>query len=198
MTTGKESAGSVVEGDSFCENGLVRGKNGLLVPAYVGSTLGYNHPGRMFLSKYFYPALSKTGIFPLCPFDSCSEFLDKEKLMGKEAIEGLERDYEEAVRLIKFEQLMPKSKIMIALLEGANVGRSLCAEICHFAENIGPVIGIRSEMSLSGSDKSEIDPGLRYFLYKGPYKGYYFCGEEAYSQAFGLLGRICNIIINGF
>ena len=49
---------SVIRENKFNEKGLVESKDGLLVPAYVGSDLGFNEAGETFLNEYFYPKLN--------------------------------------------------------------------------------------------------------------------------------------------
>ncbi|NOQ56149.1 MAG: hypothetical protein GQ477_05090, partial [Nanohaloarchaea archaeon] len=70
---------SVIEDNTFDENGLVETDDGLMVPVYVASQMGFNEPGKEFLAD-FYEILEESRILPLCPFKACGEYLDANRL----------------------------------------------------------------------------------------------------------------------
>ncbi len=181
---------SVIKNNKFDKNGFVIHKSGLLVPAYVGNQLGFSVPGKKFLDQEFYPELIKQGVFPLCPFSACAEYLDFSKLndeMSVKAFTSFWDSFNKIIGEVNYETLMPYSKFMIALFDGSHASDDgLCAEVGYFAQKHGPVIGIRSDFRLSENIAAPINPAVRYFIDGGQYKGQFFSGNNAYED--GLKG----------
>ncbi len=186
---------SVIREHEFNTRGLVKiplrisAKVGfkLLVPAYVGSQLGFNTPGLNFLAV-FYPRLQQeAGVLPLCPFKACSEYLDFSKLSDDMPLRQYREFWEEFNQLIgpvNYETLMPCSKFMIALFDGSHaVDDGLSAEVGFYATSHKPIIGIRSDFRLSENISATINPAVRYFIDSGIYPGQFFDGPNAYERA---------------
>ncbi len=149
-----EKLPSVIANNKFNEKGLVESKKRLLVPAYVASQFGFNYPGREYLNKLFYPALkADAGVLPLCPFAACGEYLDLSKLNDDMTV-GEEKKFwngfNEIIGEVNYENLMPKSKFMIAILDGGHaVDDGVATEIGLYAgEFKRKIIGIRSDFRL--------------------------------------------------
>lgn len=176
---------SVVTTNKFTEKGLVKTDSGLLVPAYIANQFGFNWPGREFLRNIFYPELRKAGVLPLCPFEASREYL------------GLpNKKFNDVVGIVDYQVLIPRSKLMVAILDGGHaVDDGVAAEIGHYATfGYGPVLGIRSDFRLAENKDSEINIAVRYFMDRGPYGGMFFSGDSAYKDALRetktLAGRI--------
>jgi hypothetical protein len=67
---------SIILETTFNKEGLVVAEEGVLVPAYVASQLGFNVPGRDYLEQFYARLRTEAGIFPLCPFKAYGEYLD--------------------------------------------------------------------------------------------------------------------------
>lgn len=185
-----EKLPSVIQNNKFDENGFVIHESGLLVPAYVGSQFGFSAQGKKFLDQQFYPELIQRGVLPLCPFTACTEYLDFSKLNDEMSVREFTSFWDKfngIIGVVNYETLMPRSKFMIALFDGSHASDDgLCAEVGYFAPKHGPIIGIRSDFRLSENIAAPINPAVRYFIDKGPYKGQFFSGLNAYEN--GLKG----------
>jgi hypothetical protein len=182
---------------------IVHLKNGLIfssdkydsfVPAYVASQLGFNTPGKYFLQEFFYPALLERGVLPLCPFAACEEYLDQkvfdENLSVKKNKQLWSKFNDEIIPKVNYNTLIPKSKMLIAILDGGHaVDDGVCAEIAHYATKFPdrPVIGIRSDFRLSENPAGTINSAVKYFL------THFFAGPNAHADA---LESIKNIAYN--
>lgn len=179
---------SVIAQNTFNEKGLVESEEGLLVPAYVASQLGFNEAGKCILQEEIYPTLKKkAGVLALCPFTACGEYLDSSELNDKMSVGAQTKfwnEFNEIVGKVNYETLMPKSKFMIALLDGGHsVDDGVSAEIGYYAAKHGKIIGIRSDFRLAENPAAPINPAVRYFIDCGPYKGKFFSGPEAYDNS---------------
>lgn len=166
----------VITRNKFNKRGLIETDTGVLVPAYMGSGLGFNFLGLFFLNNYFYPKLQKeAGILPLCPFESCGSYLDFSRITEGDMLIKWENFWNNFNRGIvgpmNYQTLMPRSKMMIALLEGHAIDEGLAGEIPEFLHtNEGPLLGIRSDFRLAENLAAPINPANRYFFDYGPYK----------------------------
>jgi|GEM_PF-3257011 len=184
-----EKLPSVIAQNKFNEKGLVESEKGLLVPAYVASQLGFNTPGKEYLNEIFYPALKKkAGVLALCPFKACDEYLDFTKLNDEMPVKAQKEfwsEFSEVIGEVNYETLMPKSKFMIAILDGGHaVDDGVSAEIGYYAAKHGRIIGIRSDFRLAENPAAPINMAVRWFIDRGHYKGKFFEGPEAYDNAF--------------
>ena len=186
---GLEKLPSVLTENNFLDNGLVETESGLFVPAYVASELGFNVPGRHYLSEVFYPALKQEGVLPLCPFAACAEYLDLATITNEEIlVRELKKAWKEfngLVGKVNYETLMPKAKFMIAIYDGSNASDDgVSAETGYFAaKEQRPIIGIRSDFRLSENIAAPVNPAVRYFIDGEPYDGCFFEGIDAYEGA---------------
>ena len=189
-----EKLPSVIRNNKFDDMGFVIHESGLLVPAYVGSQLGFSAPGKKFLDQEFYPELIKRRVFPLCPFSACGEYLDFSKLNDEMSVREFTSfwdNFNEIIGEVNYETLMPYSKFMIALFDGSHASDDgLCAEVGYFAQKHGSVIGIRSDFRLSENIAAPINPAVRYFIDKGPYNGQFFSGQSAYEDGLKTIEKL--------
>ncbi len=189
---------SVIRENKFNKEGLVETEFRILVPAYIGSQLGFNTLGKNYLEKTFYPELKRRGVLPLCPFAACDEYLDFSKLndeMSAKEFKLFWSRFNDLIGIVNYETLMPRSKFMIALFDGSHASDDgLCAEVGYFAPRHGHIIGIRSDFRLCENISALINPAIRYFIDKGPYKGQFFSGPNAYETAFDGIEKLARDI----
>ncbi|MCK4808009.1 MAG: hypothetical protein KAS90_00140 [Candidatus Aenigmarchaeota archaeon] len=183
----------VIAENVFDENGFVETDNGLLVPAYIGSQLGFNVPGKYFLEQ-FYNELIEIGVLPLCPFMSCDEYLDisylNDNMSVKEHIEFWKNFNENIIPSVNYDTLIPKAKFMIAILDGSHgIDDGVSSEIAYFASNYGSVFGIRSDFRLAENIAGGVNSAVSHFFSKERYNGAYFEGPEAYDNALEYIHR---------
>jgi len=169
---------SVISENEWTEQGFVESKHGLLVPAYVASGLGFNFPGRYFLNEYLYPKLREIKVLPLCPFKACGEhfarvyatFLkEKDQKVGDhyDALDLFNRE----LGIINYHVLMPRSKLLIAVLDaGTDVDSGVAAEIADFSHKFKhPVVMIRSDLRPAENVATGTNPAVRFFGDYGEY-----------------------------
>jgi hypothetical protein len=138
------------------------------------------------LSNDIYPKLLEIGVLPVCPFMACGEYLGA--FPADDAPLTVHREYwskfNKLVGPVNYETLMPRSKFMIALLDGGHaIDDGLATEISFFDSKIGrPVIGIRSDFRIAENLAAAINPAVSYFMENG--RGALFVGRNAYEAAY--------------
>jgi hypothetical protein len=180
---------SIISETEFDRRGFAVSEKGLLVPAYMASQLGFSEL-KSFLYTFYDRLRNEAGILPLCPFTACGEYLNFSELAKartqEEVIEFWNR-FNKLVGPVNYGQLMPKSKLMIAILDGGHaVDDGVAAEIGYYAvtyQGKMPIFGIRSDFRLAENPAAQINPAVRYFLDEGPYNGQLFTGLDAYNKA---------------
>ncbi|MEM4240282.1 MAG: nucleoside 2-deoxyribosyltransferase, partial [Candidatus Woesearchaeota archaeon] len=172
------------------ENGLARTESGLLVPAYIASQFGFSTSGKEQLDRFHTCLRNEAKVLPLCPFSTCEEYLDKPGLNSLKTIDELLKfwqDFNMIVGRVNYEMLMPKSKLMIAVLDGSHaLDDGVSSEIGFYAAEYKgkkPIVGIRTDFRLSENIAAPINIAVRYFIDKGPYNGFFFNGPDAYDKA---------------
>lgn len=194
---------SIIENTVFTKDGLAQTPQGLKVPTYIGSGLGFNEAGRYFLDKEIRPRMEDAGAFLLEPFESFREVLSltpelfDEEQSVKSYRTGLSRLNINVAGVINYNLLIPHSKMMIAILEGYPTDEGLASEIAYAATNFCPVIGIRTDFRLAENLATGTNPAVTYFMTEPQFKGKYFEGPSAYEDAYKLLKESCTKIING-
>lgn len=180
----------------FNRQGLAKTDSGLLAPAYIASQLGFSESGRRELA-YFHKKFEEVGIYPLCPFTACGEYLDFSRLAQCKTIEDQLKfwdDFNKIVGPVNYGKLMPKSKLMIAILDGGHaLDDGVCSEIGYYAAKYKgekPIVAIRTDFRFAENPAAPINPAVRYFLDQGPYNGYFFNGPNAEA---GALERIADL-----
>ena len=185
---------SIIRDTEFDKSGLAHVGSEILVPAYIGSQWGFNSAGKRQLDEFYGRLRKEARVLPLCPFQSCEEYLDFERLAKIESEKDSLGDYKkfwtefnEIIGPVNYGILMPKSKFMIALFDGAHgVDDGLAAEIGFYAAKYDgkkQIFGIRSDFRLAENIVSPINIAVRYFLDQGPYNGKLFLGNQAYDEA---------------
>lgn len=193
---------AVIKNNQFTADGFVRSPSGLLVPAYIGSELGFNYPGRLFLNNTFHPRLLSIGIMPFCPFTACGEYLGPNAFDTKRTVEEdrvFWKNFNLLVGPVNYETLIPNTKIMIGITDGSHhVDDGLSAEMAFYAAmGFGPVVAIRSDFRMSENSAAPINPAVRYFTDEGPYNGHFYDGPNAYEDAFKGLEKLAHDILAG-
>jgi hypothetical protein len=193
---------SIIRNTEFDEKGCARTESGPLVPAYVASQLGFSIPGKQQLNIFYGRLRQEARVLPLCPFTACAEYLDfskLERLRSMDEVLGFWNDFNKIVGPVNYGVLMPKSMLMIAILDGGHaLDDGVCAEIGHYATEYKgqkPIIGIRSDFRLSENFSAPINPAVRFFLDQGPYKGEFFTGPDAYDKALDSIAGMTKKII---
>jgi hypothetical protein len=188
---------TIIRHTEFDERGFAKTEWGLLVPAYVASQLGFNVSGRNYLSRFYARLKHEAGILALCPFSACEEYLDFSRLYDAETLDdvnGFWDDFNRIVGPVNYEELMPRSKLMVAILDGGHaLDDGVSAEVGHYAtkyEGRKPVVGIRSDFRLGENPRAPINSAVRYFMDQGPYNGYLFNGHDAYDKAVDFLSKL--------
>jgi len=144
---------------------------GPFVPAYVASDLGFSYQGRYFLENEFYPSLrGESGVVAICPFAACAPFFPAE-FLGRDDVSEHEKDIEldafnRMVGIINYDYLMPRTKMLIAIVEGHGVDDGVAAEIGHYATKYpdNPIILVRSDLRLAENKRAPINPAVRHFV----------------------------------
>jgi hypothetical protein len=179
---------SIIAKSRFNKKGFTYSDSGLLVPAYVASDFGFYDSGRDEL-KRFYSELLEVGVLALCPFQACREYLDFSRLKKckteRQKFNFWDR-FNKIVGPINYGELMPRSKLMIALLEGHCLDDGACAEIGHYAtkyQGKRPIFGIRTDVRGGENPATSINPAVRYFLDQGPYNNHFFENPNARQNA---------------
>ncbi|MEM4254460.1 MAG: nucleoside 2-deoxyribosyltransferase [Candidatus Woesearchaeota archaeon] len=187
---GLDKLPSIISKTNWNENGLARTKSGMLVPAYIANQFGFSTSGKELLDKFYNRLENEAGILPLCPFSACEEFFDKKRLGSLKTIDEQLAFWDEFNRIVgrvNYEVLMPKSKLMIAILDGSHsLDDGVAAEIGFYAAEYKgkkPIVGIRSDFRLSENPAAPINIAVRYFIDRGPYNGFFFNGPDAYDKA---------------
>ncbi len=189
---------SIISDARFDDKGFVNSHPGkLMVPAYVGSGFGFNKPGSSFLAN-FYADLPKLDVFPLDPFSACAEFLPSEVFDGAKTVDenkSLWNKFNGKIGFINYGILMPRSKFMIALVEGQPPDEGLASEISYFASNFGPVLGVRTDFRLAENPAASSNPAMTFFMQdQGPYGGQYFDGSSGYESLMVNIQRLVSEI----
>jgi hypothetical protein len=191
---------SIIRDNKFSSEGFVETESGLMVPAYVGSGLGFNEPGVFYL-KHFYEELKKRKVFPLCPFIADGEYLDLSRINEEMSVKKHKKFWRgfnrQAVGKINYEMLLPYSRFMIALFDCAGPGSDdgMCSEITFSAMSGKQVIGIRSDFRQGENIATGINPAVRYFLDYGPYKGRFYDGPNAMRNGLRGIERLATEIL---
>ena len=198
-----EKLPSIIQETEFDEKGFAKTDAGLLVPAYVASQLGFSASGKEQLDRFYGRLRDEAGILALCPFKACGEYLDFSRLGNLNTIEevlGFCDDFNNIVGLVNYEELMPRSKLMIAVLDGGHaLDDGVSGEIGFYAAEYKgekPIVGIRSDFRLAENPAAPINPAVRYFIDQGPYNGSFFSGFDAYDKSVESIAKIAEGIKN--
>jgi hypothetical protein len=196
-----ERVPSIITGTEFNKEGLAVTKDGLLVPAYVASQLGFSDLGKAQLQEFYNRLKDEADVLTLCPFTSCGEYLDfsrLDNLKSNEDVIAFWNEFNRIVGQVNYKQLMPKSKLMIAILDGGHaLDDGVSAEIGYYAAAYNgnkPIVGIRSDIRLAENPAAPINPAVRYFIDEGPYNGYFFFGKNSYNDAIRSIKDLTNKI----
>jgi len=203
---------SILQKTNFTSDGYVIGKHGLLVPAYVASEEGFRNMLGEHALKEFYKKLNVySGIFVLCPFQACAEYLGKRP--GDEEPKSMYDEYwdkfNSLVGVANYELLMPRSKLLIAILEGAAIDDGVAAEVGYYFQRFrtnplfpyNPIIGIRTDLRLSENSRAPINPAIQHLIDGESNEGEkscgkFFCGTQAYDEAIVYLAQLTARMIN--
>lgn len=189
---------SIIENTEFTRDGLVKTPQGLRVPVYLASGLGFNAAGRYFLEKEVKPSMEKAGALVLDPFQQCGELLDPETFDQKQTVESQlsrwEKFNQDIIGTVNYGLLIPRSKIMFAIMEGYPTDEGVAAEVAYMATNFGSVIGVRTDLRLAENSATGTNPAITYFM-RDSFGGKYFEGPSAYEDAFRLLKNYCSELI---
>lgn len=190
---------SIIENTVFTNDGLAETPQGLRVPVYLANGLGFNDPGKYFLEKEVKPRMEEAGAFVLDPFQQCAELLDPNTFDLKQSVESQLSRWRyfnhNIIGTINYGLLIPRSKIMFAVMEGYPTDEGVAAEVTYMASNFGPVIGVRTDFRLAENPATGTNPAVTYFTTPGDFEGEYFEGPSAYGDAYEALRKRCSDII---
>lgn len=123
---------------------------------YVASPLGFTDAGRMYSETVLLPAVRTAGFEPLDPWDVDDDVVH---------VFGLERDDpERRARLADINRLVGRrnaelirsSAGVLAILDGDDVDSGTAAEIGYAAALSRPVVGLRSDLRISGDNEATL------------------------------------------
>jgi len=166
---------------------------GPFVPAYVASELGFSHPGRYFLNNEFYPSLRReSGVVAICPFAACDPFFPVEPTgqqinLGEYGKKIALEVFNRMVGIINYDYLMPRTKMLIAIVEGHGVDDGVSAEIAHYANKYpdNPIILVRSDYRLAENRRAFINSAVRHFVdFSSKGNKFVFDVDEAYQKVY--------------
>lgn len=190
---------SIIENTVFTNDGLAKTPQGLRVPVYLASGLGFNDPGRYFLEKEVKPRMEEAGALVLDPFQQCGEFLDPKTFDQNQTVESQLSRWknfnQNIIGTVNYGLLIPHSKIMFAVMEGYPTDEGVAAEVAYMATNFGPVIGTRTDLRLAENSATGTNPAVTYFMGQAYFGGKYFEGPFAYENAYELLKEYCALIL---
>src|SRR3990172_4839460 len=111
---GLDKLPSIIMNTKFDEKGFAITEQGVLVPAYVASQLGFSTTGREQLQCFYNKLKKEADVLALCPFEACGEYLDFSKLEQSKTIDEVISFWDKFNRLIgpvNYGELMPRSKL---------------------------------------------------------------------------------------
>ena len=136
--------------------------------AYLASPLGFTDAGQEFMKRKLSPMLKNLGLTILNPWDS----LDFTSLEIKKILTIT--NYEERILRLKSlnneiakgnEEMINKSDIMIAVLDGTDVDSGVAAEIGFAYANGKKIIGYRGDFRVTGDNVGAIvNLQVEYFI----------------------------------
>lgn len=162
---------------NFTPDGFVleSGTNRKLIPIYVAGLKKISADA----TDTIITPLKERGYHILDPLEACKEYLDKPHTRERE---------EEVVDTLCYDVLMPRSKGLIALLNGNDTDISAVAEIATMADTYGPVVGI--------VEKDEtVDMALKRYMDETHF-GSLFEGSRAKEEALFYMTRLRSEILN--
>lgn len=190
---------SIIENTAFTNDGLAETPKGLRVPVYLANGLGFNVAGRYFLEKEVKPRMEEAGALVLDPFQQCGEFLDPKTFDLKQTVESQLSRWknfnQNIIGTVNYGLLIPRSKVMFAVMEGYPTDEGAAAEVAYMASNFGPVIGVRTDFRLAENPATGTNPAVTYFMAPGYFGGEYFESPSAYEDAYEALRKRCSDII---
>lgn len=194
---GLDKLPSIIQNTEFDENGFAKTDSNLLVPAYVASQLGFSTSGTEQLDRFYNRLRDEAGVLTLCPFTACGEYLDLSRLDDLKTIDEVSNfwdNFNNIIGPVNYGELMPRSKFMIAILDGGHaLDDGVSAEIGFYAAEYKgerPIVGIRSDLRLTENPEAPINLAVRYFIDQGPYNGSFFNGPDAYDKAIGSIAKL--------
>ena len=176
-----ENTPSVLRDSEFTEDGYVKTDSGILVPAYAAGERGFQMGDTEKLNEFYDRLREEAHMFALCPFDACGEQIgpehfNKERPYGK--VLKSWREFNRNVGKINYGDLMPNSKLMVAVGKNRQLDVGVAAEIAYYAEKLKrPIAAIKTDRRL------EISPFIRHYLGDGPSEGAIFSGDNPIDDA---------------
>ena len=123
---------------------------------YVASPLGFTDAGRMYSDTVLLPAVRAAGFEPVDPWEVDADVVH---------VFGLARDDpERRTRLAEVNRLVGKRNAelirsaagVLAILDGDDVDSGTAAEIGYAAALSRPVVGLRSDLRISGDNEATL------------------------------------------
>jgi len=191
----------IIQDTEFDEKGFAKIGSELLVLAYIDSQLGFSALGKAQLDEFHNRLKHEAGVLALCSFIACVEYLDFSKLGNLKTVKEVSNfwdGFNKLIGLVNYGELIPRSKLMIAILDGGHaLDDGVSAEIGFYAVKYNgkrPIVGIRSDIRLAENVEAHINPAVRYFIDQGPYEGSFFSGFDAYDKAIKSIAKIAENI----
>jgi len=137
---------------------------------YLASPYGFTDAGREFMNKVLIPNISNKEIKILNPWDSFTSNLKQiEKISLITNTHNLSRSlksFNSEIAKIN-EELIDKSQLVIAILDGSDVDSGVASEIGYAYANKKIIIGYRNDFRLSGDNfGATVNIQVEYFVKK--------------------------------
>lgn len=187
---------SIIEKTTFNAEGLAETAEGLKVPVYLASGLGFNAPGRYYIDHEIKPRMEQAGALVFDPFQQCADLLDPDVFNQQQSVEAQLTRWryfnQKVIGTVNYHLLIPRSKIMFAVMEGYPTDEGVAAEVAYMATNFGPVIGARTDFRQAENPATGTNPAVTWFMQE---HGGYFEGPNAYDKAFQKLAQLIDEIL---
>jgi nucleoside 2-deoxyribosyltransferase len=123
---------------------------------YVASPLGFTDAGRMYNDIVLLPAVRDAGFDPLDPWDVDSDIRAVFQLDRNDPARG--QRLGEINRLVgqRNAEMIRTADGMLAILDGSDVDSGTAAEIGYAAALRRPVVGLRSDLRISGDNEATL------------------------------------------
>ena len=123
---------------------------------YVAGPLGFTDSGRAYNTDVLIPAVRAAGFEPLDPWDLPAELLEVfERPLGDPVrIERLPATNREVGR--RNAEMIRAAAGVLAMLDGSDVDSGTAAEIGYAAALGKPVIGLRSDLRITGDNEATL------------------------------------------
>ena len=138
------------------------------ITAYLASPLGFSEAGQLFMNQKLLPELKKLGLTILNPWDALdstsAEFEKISKIENNQKLVSNLKSFN--LKIAKSnEDMINKSNIVIAVLDGTDVDSGVSAEIGFAYAKGKKIIGYRGDFRITGDNVgATVNLQVEYFI----------------------------------